>query len=233
MSGSNPYHLDTVDSADQLNGYACYFSRLLGHHVFYIHLSLEAEAFPKFEVGGVSMIVSLQILLLLACLIILGFQLMLLRQIGLIHSRLRTLDDPREKPMKTEIRSLRMLDGTDWILAESSTTFCILLSTTCNHCRPILERLSNENFGAAVFIGLSASNRESALDACDTFHLSPSRVFIVRNLQNELNLNEFPGYIVLDENGNILERRPVFAWKYLHTAFISHKINSEEVVANN
>lgn len=179
------------------------------------------------------MIVALQIFLLVACFVILAFQLVLLRQIGLIHGRLRTLDDPNEKPGKTEIKRFRMLDGSDWVLSESPATFCILLSTTCHHCKPILERLSEEIFKPEVLLGLGAGSEDSALEVCNKLDLSPRKVFWVRDLRDDLNLNEFPGYVILDGNGNILSRRSIFAWKHLENALTEHKTAGKGLPINN
>jgi hypothetical protein len=152
-------------------------------------------------------IAALMTLVLLACLVVLGVQIMIIRQIGILHSRmLGSVGAPAAKPTRTTFRKLHYLDGRERLIADREFTAYLFLSSTCYTCRPMLEKITGATILKRISIALIAADDQAALNVAQQFNLPQSITLRGNELQSDLAVAEVPSLLVLDRFGNVLRR---------------------------
>ena len=144
--------------------------------------------------------------LLFACMIILGVQIMIIRQIGMLQSRLRPENMLTKKPKHTSEREIVFLNGERVTFADQHLTACIFLSTTCYVCRPVLERIGSSMRSLNLNVALASADSGSLDRICSEYDLPQDKVFYGDKLQNDLQVFELPALIVLNSHGDVVVR---------------------------
>jgi hypothetical protein len=138
---------------------------------------------------------------------VLAFQMMLMRQVGLLRLRAAPLvDEDADAPDKTSLAELPPLEGAPRVLGQYPQTVVLMLTTTCAVCRPVLESIGPHVARLGILVGMKAGD-EADIRAVSTHHGLPlTAVFPGGELHHDLRIRRLPTLLVLDETGRVRRR---------------------------
>jgi len=158
------------------------------------------------------------IVLLVVCLIVLVIQLMIVRQIGVLHGRL----GPRVSvPTETSVRILRMLDESDYAITAHDATAVVLVSAACYVCRPVLESIGPLAEKEDIRIGLLAE-RNDVVPITEQFGLPLEKTFDGSDLATSLAIAETPILCIIDQSGQVRKREFVDSIETIQRSLRGH-----------
>lgn len=153
------------------------------------------------------------LILLASSLWLLGMQMMIVRQIGILHARSAGNQDGRELPVEVKTLQFTSFEGVTIDLAAAQVTPVIILSTNCYLCKPIIKGISEGGLPAEFSLGLIGVQPSVLGDFCQAQRLPLSRTFDATKLRSELKLWEIPGLVILTSSGKVAFRTPVDSLK--------------------
>jgi len=143
-------------------------------------------------------------LLLLVSLVILSIKVLLIRQIGVLASRMGP-DTETNKPKRTRIERLDFLDGCSRELRASAPTPMLILSIGCHLCARLLADLAKRSVPERLSVGILGA-REEIEEMVTRLGRDRALYFDARAFAADLEITSAPLFLVVDASLNVVDR---------------------------
>jgi hypothetical protein len=135
----------------------------------------------------------------------LATQVLLVRQVGILHARLG--EQARQAPpTRVTLKEISYFDGTVRGVRDNELNMFVLVSASCHLCKPIVNGYKEHLLNSPVGFGVIGFIDADLIAFCDANGVPRSQAFNAAKLRDQLNLWEIPGFIALDDEGNVLDR---------------------------
>lgn len=141
--------------------------------------------------------------LLLTCLVLLSLQVLLIRQIGILSSRMGP--EKESHPSRTKVEAIEFLDGGLHSLQGSSATPLLIVSVGCHLCVRVLTDLASRGVPERLRVGILGGPEEIE-DLVARLHLARGAFFDAKKLAADLEVSTVPVFLLIDPALNVLHR---------------------------